>query len=130
MIDTMDYITITRNEEEIKYPIAFTLNVMEKVQEEYGSIDVWSETLQPKSGEPKIKDIIWTFQEFINEGIDIENESKNENREPLTHKQVGRLITYMGGQKEANNIINKAVIKSTNKKKSPNVKTKQSQENQ
>ncbi len=130
MLDKMEYITINKNEEEITYPIVFTLNVMERIQDEYGSIDNWSSSLEPKTGEPQIKDIIWTFKEFINEGIEIENEDKNLNRQALTHKQVGRLITYVGGQKEVSNIISKAVVKSTSKKKNPNTKAKQIQEKQ
>lgn len=117
----------------VEYPIAFTLNVMERVQDQYGSMDNWTKALEPtekvldeitgevvidaESGkalvrrlEPKIKDIIWTFQEFINEGIDIENEEKNEKKSLLTHKQVGRLITNV---QEIGGLIKNITVKST-----------------
>ena len=51
----------------------------------------------PRDGkEPKVKDIKWTFTQFINEGIDIENENKGEKRPFVTEKQVGRLISAVG----------------------------------
>ena len=49
MLDKMNFIE-TENE---KYPLMFTLNVMEKIQEEYGSINAWSDLVQ-KEGEPDI----------------------------------------------------------------------------
>jgi hypothetical protein len=69
---------------------------MESVQEKYGSMKEWGEVLQPSSGEPRIKDLKWTMKEFINEGIDIENEEKGEKRGFVTEKQVGRLISCIG----------------------------------
>ena len=102
MLDKITQITVG----EKKYPMAFTLNVMEVIQEKYGSLDTWSDALQPDKvedaegilveTEPKLKDLIWTFQQFLNEGIEIENEEKSEKRELLTHKQVGRIITTVG----------------------------------
>ena len=50
MLNKMNFIE-TENE---KYPLMFTLNVMEKIQEEYGSIEKWS-NLVKKEGEPDIK---------------------------------------------------------------------------
>ena len=32
-------------DEEHKYPIIFTLNVMEKIQEEYGSLNAWKQKI-------------------------------------------------------------------------------------
>jgi hypothetical protein len=92
MLDIIKYIKVDGKE----YPVAFTFNVMESVQEKYGSMKEWGEVLQPSSGEPRIKDLKWTMKEFINEGIDIENEEKGEKREFVTEKQVGRLISCIG----------------------------------
>lgn len=91
MIDKIKQIEING----VNYPIAFSMNVMENVQNEYGSMGNWTDALQPENKEPQIKDLIWTFQEFLNEGIDIENEENNGNRKPLSHKQVGRLLSNM-----------------------------------
>lgn len=122
MIDKLNYIEVDGK----KYPMAFSLNVMERVQEEYGSMQAWSETLQPSSGEPKIKDVIWTFKELINEGIEIENEKSGGDRQPITHKQAGRLITNI---KEVTEKMTEIVTKSL-KTENPNAQTTQSQTNQ
>lgn len=117
MLDTLKHITVNGQQ----YPIAFTLNVMEKIQEQYGNISAWSKALQPEEGqEPQIKDVIWTFKEFINEGIDIENENTGEKRPFLTHKQVGRLISQIGF-KEINDIIQSLTIESTVTEETKNV---------
>lgn len=122
MLDELKYITLNGE----KYPMAFTLNVMERVQEEYGSLQDWSEALEPNGSEPKIKDVIWTFKEFINEGIEIENEKTGENRPLVTHKQAGRLITNI---KEVVEAMRDLTIKSA-KSENPNAQTTQSQTNQ
>lgn len=123
MLDKLKHITVNDKE----YPIAFTLNVMENVQEKYGSMDKWSKELQPENGEePKLKDVIWTFQEFLNEGIDIENEEKGEKRPFLTHKQVGRIISSVG-MKEIGTLIRALTVESTNIGEEKNEMTTQSQ---
>ncbi len=125
MLDIVKNMTINEKE----YPIAFTLNVMEAIQDKYGSMKEWGDILQPpKNEEPKIKDIKWTFTQFINEGIDIEDEEKNEKRTLLTEKQVGRLITIVGMDK-----INKEMMLVTAesmKTDNPNEMTTQNQMNQ
>lgn len=116
MIDNIKYMEIDGE----KFPIAYTLNVMEQIQEEFGSLDDWIEAMEhlkkDKDGnvekdedgnvkkEPKIKNLIWTFTAFMNEGIDIENEDAIEKREKLTHKQVGRIITRLGIEKSTETI--------------------------
>ena len=82
--------------DEKEYPIAFNLNVAEEIQEKYGTLDKWAELTINNEKETKIKDLKFGFTAMINEGIDIENEIKKENRSPLTLKQVGRLLTAYG----------------------------------
>ena len=109
MLDTIKYLE-TENE---KYPLAFTLNVMELIQEKYGSIEKWSELIQ-KQGEPDIKALKFFITEAINEGLDIENERKGERggeavspngdtirptgvwRKLITPKKAGRILTEIG----------------------------------
>lgn len=88
----------------VSYPMAFNLNVMERIQEEYGSMTKWSELISPKDGEPNFKTVIFSFKEFINEGIDIENDDLDIKRPFLTHKQSGRLVTKAGLVDSANAI--------------------------
>lgn len=85
----------------VNYPLVFNLNVMERIQQEYGSVELWgdytdgtfygkqsyekinglgswdelSEKEQKKhKGEPDAKSIVFGFTEMINEGLDMENE--------------------------------------------------------
>lgn len=92
MIDKLEYL----NDDENKYPMAFTINVMESVEDEYGGIEKWAKLMDKT--EPSYKALKFMVLEIINEGIDIENENlKDDNKkELLTSKQVGRLITRIG----------------------------------
>lgn len=81
--------------EKKKYPLVFNLNVMEEIQEQYGSLDKWGEITQG-DGEPKVKDLKAGISTMINEGIDIENEENGTNEPMLTLKQVGRIMTEVG----------------------------------
>lgn len=81
--------------EKKKYPLVFNLNVMEEIQDQYGSLNKWGE-LTKGEGEPKIKELKTGVMFMINEAIDIENENNNTNEPMLTEKQVGRLMTAVG----------------------------------
>lgn len=95
------------------YELVFNLNVMEDIQEVYGSVEEWGNLIEPEDGtEPKAKDIKFGFTAMINEGIDIYNEDNEEKRELLTDKQVGRMISEFG-LAEVAKMINKTVVDST-----------------
>ena len=83
--------------EERKYPLAFNLNVMEEIQEHYGSLDAWGKVTQG-DGEPKVKDLKCGVLAMLNEGIDMENENNGTNEPMLTAKKVGRIMTEVGIQ--------------------------------
>ena len=100
MIDKINYLE-TESE---KYPLVFSLNVMEAIQDKYGSIDKWSSLIQ-KNGEPDIKALKFFMTEAINEGIEIENEKNNEKRKSVTSKQDGRILTDVGLSDTANKIM-------------------------
>lgn len=87
-----------------KYPLVFTLNVMESIQEKYGTIEKWSGLIQ-RDGEPDIKALKFFMTEAINEGIEIENEKSNEKRKPITTKKAGRILTEIGLSGAANKIM-------------------------
>ena len=80
------------------YPLAFNLNVMEEIQEHYGSLDAWGKVTQG-DGESKVKDLKCGVMAMLNEGIDMENESNGKNEPMLNAKQVGRIMTDVGIQK-------------------------------
>ena len=118
MIDKLEYL----DDGDTKYPMAFTINVMEAAEEEYGGLENWAKLMD--SSEPSYKALKFMVLEIINEGIDIENEKlKNDKKkEALTSKQVGRLITRIGLEEIGMKVFN--LIKESLPKgdKSKNVK--------
>ena len=95
------------------YNLVFNLNVMEEIQEKYGTIEKWGELSDgTASGEPNIKAVKFGFTAMLNEGIDFDNEEKGEDNKPFTLKQVGRMISELGFN-EITNILNSTVIDST-----------------
>lgn len=99
----------------VEYNLVFNLNVMEEIQDEYGSISAWGE-LTDNEKEPNAKAVIFGLMRMINEGIDIDNED-NEGvegyvpKKMLTKKQVGRLLTDVGIE-EGTQRLNDTVINS------------------
>lgn len=99
----------------INYEVVFNLNVMEKIQEEYGSVEAWGELTE--GAEPNAKAIKFGFTEMINEGIDIYNEdnANKDNFTPRNHftlAQIGRIISNIGLAATAN-AISQTVVDST-----------------
>ena len=96
-----------------EYELVFNLNVMEQIQEEYGSVQEWGELVEAET-EPKAKDIKYGFMCMLNEGIDIYNEEHagEEPRPLFTERQVGRVLTEIG-LFEAARTLNKTVVAST-----------------
>ena len=94
------------------YKLVFSLNVMEAIQDEYGSLEKWGELTDGSLGEINIKALIFGLNEMINEGIEIENEETGAHRQLMTHKQVGRLLTKVGIA-EATQTMNDVVINSS-----------------
>lgn len=92
------------------YKIVFNLNVMEKIQEAYGSVDAWAD--KTVGAEPNARAVIFGITEMINEGIDIDNEERDVKEPFLTTKQVGRMITEIG-MREMNQKMQKTIVDST-----------------
>jgi len=104
-----------RNEIEYKgitYNLVFNLNVMEVIQDEYGTLDKWGALTDGSKGEPNAKAVVFGFTAMLNEGIEIDNEEKGTDIKPLTHKQVGRILTEIG-IRQATMKMNNTVIEST-----------------
>lgn len=108
MIDTIKHIKY----KEIDYPLVFNLNVIEKIQDKYGSYEKWGEMTDGKEREINIGALKFGILEMINEGIDIENENNETKRDFLTLKQIGRLITELG-IKNLTDKVQETVIEST-----------------
>jgi len=104
------------------YKMVFNLNVMEQIQDHFGTVDNWAQAMSQEDGkEPKAKDIIYGFWAMLNEGIDIDNENKpkDEQLAPLTLKQVGRILTEVGITDAAANMKD-LVVESTKADSSKN----------
>ena len=84
--------------DEVTYPLAYTLNVMQIIQEEYGTINKWGELVEGKGKgkESDIKALIFGITEMINEGLDMEADKNGTEFKPITTKKVGRILTEMG----------------------------------
>lgn len=108
MQEKIKHITVN----EIEYPLVFNLNVMEKIQDRYETIEKWGELTDGKEQEVNIKALKYGILEMINEGIDIENENVETKRTFITDKQVGRIITELGIEKIAKD-VQETVIEST-----------------
>ena len=85
---------ITYKEKE--YNVVFNLNVMEAIQEEYGTIDKWTELTSGANQEVNIKALKFGYREMLNEGLSIEAEEKGEEYKPVTPAFVGRMLTDIG----------------------------------
>lgn len=103
------------------YHLVFNLNVMQEIQEEYGTMENWGSLTDGSKGEVNIKALIFGFMKMLNEGIEIENEENGENaiKYPLfTEKQVGRMITEIGLENMAKK-LSETVIESTKSDDTP-----------
>jgi len=86
-----------KNEE---YTLVFNLNVMEAIQEEYGSVAAWGDMVY-NADEPKIKPLMFALCAMINEGIEIENDERGTSRALITRKEAGRIASGIGIEKTA-----------------------------
>jgi hypothetical protein len=105
-----------------EYTVVFNLNVMEAIQEKFGSLDAWVDLMDgtanakekykavhgtlegfdeldekspERQGEPDLKAIKYGYFVMINEGVEIDNENGKETK-PVTLSQVGRILTQIG----------------------------------
>jgi len=93
-----------------KFPMVFSLNVIEAIQTEFGSLNDWKELIEPKDGgETNLKALLFAFKEAINEGIDIENENLHGNKSFISERKAGRIITELG-LSEAGNQLKQIVV--------------------
>lgn len=95
-----------------KYNLVFNLNVMEKIQDEFGTIDKWAELTSGKGQEANAKAIKFGFTEMLNEALEIEAEENNTEFKPFTQNQVGRMLTEIGLDKMSS-ALQSTVVEST-----------------
>lgn len=103
------------------YSLVFNLNVMEAIQNKYGSVQKWGNLTTNENGkEPNAKALIFGFTEMINEAIEIANENKEVKEPMLTLKQVGRIITKAGIEKSAKS-LNEVITESVKEENPKNI---------
>lgn len=96
-----------------EYKLVFNLNVMEEIQNKYGTVSRWGEiTDGGKKNEPNIKALRFGITCMINEGIEIDNDEEGTDKPLLTEKQVGRIISELGIDEVAEQ-MQSAVVDST-----------------
>lgn len=88
---------------EVKYPLAYNLNVQARLQKEYGSLRKWLEKIAPQKKDKEdeeqevdIEAVIITARELINEGINIENDNLIEKRPYISKEEAGRIVSRVG----------------------------------
>lgn len=92
--------------------LVFNLNVMQKIQEEYKTVDAWTKLTDGESGEVDIKALLFGLTEMINEAIDIDNDENGTNEPLFSTKKVGRILTDVG-LANATKALHETVINST-----------------
>lgn len=102
----------------ITYKLYFNLNVMEEIQDKYGSFDNWTDLVSGKDDkkEVDIKALKFGFKAMINEGIEIQNEDMGTDLLLFDDKQIGRLITEIGLATANQKLINTVLESSKNSK--------------
>ena len=95
-----------------EYKLVFNLNVMEKIQDAYQTLDNWGALTDGSESEVNIKALVFGITEMINEAIDIDNDENGTNEPFVSHKKVGRMLTEIGIEKAAQN-MNNLVVEST-----------------
>ena len=109
---------ITYKEKE--YKVVFNLNVMEAIQEEYGTIDNWTELTSGANQEVNVKALKFGYTEMLNEGLSIEAEESGEEYKPVTPAFVGRMLTDIGLE-NMTKTLQDTVIESTKTDEEKNV---------
>jgi hypothetical protein len=97
---------------EKEYKVVFNLNVMEAIQDEYGTLDKWTDLTSGVNQEVNIKALKFGFTQMLNEALSIEAEEKGEEYKPLTTAFVGRMLTDIGLE-EMTRKLQKTIIEST-----------------
>jgi len=81
---------------EKEYKVVFNLNVMEAIQEEYGTIEKWTELTSGAEQEVNVKALKFGYTQMLNEALSIEADEKGEEFKPVTPIFVGRMLTDIG----------------------------------
>lgn len=104
MKDISDTLTYKGKE----YKLVFDFNVMEDLQDKYGTFNKWIEEAYGKeTGEPSVKALAFAIASMVNNGIEIENEDRKpeEALKPISTRQANRMLTELAREGGLDNII-------------------------
>lgn len=79
-----------------EYKLVFNLNVMEAIQEEYETLDKWTELTSGTNQEVNVKALKFGYTAMLNEGLEIQAEENGADYKPVTPAFVGRMLTDIG----------------------------------
>lgn len=96
---------LTYLEDKEKTPLFADINTLLDIQEKFGSIDEWIERLGAEEGKTDYNVMRWTVMTFINEGITLENIETGKEKEQVTERYAGALISAYGAAKMMKKII-------------------------
>ena len=99
MMETIKY-------RDTEYALVMDINVLQDLQEKYGSFEAWAEKVLLNNGETDLGALTFGVMAMINEGIDIENEEKGmELRKPINQRQAGRMLTAVGLEQATEKVL-------------------------
>lgn len=104
MKDISDTLTYKGKE----YKLVFDFNVMQDLQEEYGTFNKWiEEAYGRENGEPSVKALAFAIMSMVNNGIEIENEERSpeEAVKPITSRQANRMLTELAKEGGLDGVI-------------------------
>ena len=113
-----------------KYPYKCTMNVIEKLQDKYGSIQAFEMNLKFRNQNPEAEDLkleigiepmCYALTEMVREGLEIEDGGM----EPLKEKEVRMIAGDEYGLYELFEIVNEEFTRCFASKKQKNVKSTQ-----
>lgn len=89
-----------------EYKLVFDFNVMEEIQDKFGTFNAWvQEAYGKETGEPSMKALSFAIASMINEGIEIENEEKGIDGKPITTRQANRILTQLAQEDGLNGVV-------------------------
>lgn len=102
MKDIMDKLEYKGKE----YKLIFDLNVLQEVQDEYGTLaKMLEEAYGKKTGEPSIKALSFIIMSMANEAIDIENENTVTPAPLINQKMANRMLTEFIQKNSVDNVV-------------------------
>ncbi len=115
MMETIKY-------RDTEYALVMDINVLQDLQEKYGSFEAWAEKVLLNNGETDLGALTFGVMAMINEGIEIHNEEAGDQPliRPITQRQAGRILTEVGLEEATEKVL--SVVSASNKSAEPQSK--------